>query len=300
MTKNQLTSADVEQLRKAREAQKAAKQMGVAAVEQQHQQPATPITSVSYETFIPIDGLPSGGSFYQSTISGQPLKVEDLLLIQTINERNWYKVFTEIFSRRLRGVDPHNILVCDEIYLALWLRANSYPGYNFPHDGFYCGNIDCGVEVSSSAVDFGFLDMDFTQDKLHEVQAKFGGRNTTTLVLKSGLEVTMYMKRRSHLARVESVLHRDFYAYGNNPPDELRQLLNIASIVSFGDGMDVMDTVARLRQLTVMDFSDLISQIKRYTISGEPSIGLKCPACGEVTHFRGYTFQPSIYIPVDG
>lgn len=297
MTKNQLSSADVEALRKMRQAQKTAEKLGVPVAEPQ--QPA-PVTSVSYENFIPIEGLPSGGSFYQNTLSGQPLKVEDLLLIQTINERNWYKVFTEIFSRRIRGVDPHNILVCDEIYLALWLRANSYPGYNFPHDGFYCSNPDCGVEVPSSAVEFGFLDMDFATPQLQVVMAKFGGRNSTTLTLKSGLEVTMQMKRRTHLARVEAVLHRDFYAYGNNPPDELRQLLNIATIVNFGDGMDVMDTVARLRQLTVMDFSDLISQIKRYTLSGEPSIDLKCPACGEVSQFKGYTFQPNIYIPLDG
>jgi hypothetical protein len=300
MAKNQLTDADVAELKKAREVTRAAKQMGAGIPSPETHESISPVKVVSYETFIPIEGLPSGGTFYPNTVSGQPLKVEDLLLIQTINDRNWYKVFTEIFSRRLRGIEPHNILVCDEIYFALWLRANSYPGYNFPHDGFYCSNTECGVEVPSSAVEFGFLDMNFTQHKLKEIQAKFGGRNSTIITLKSGLEVTLFMKRRSHLARVESVLHRDYYAYGNTPSDELRQLLNIASIINFGDATDIMDTVARLRQLTVMDFSDLISQIKKYTLSGEPSIGLTCPVCGEVTHFQGYTFQPSIYIPIDG
>ena len=35
--------------------------------------------TVNYENFIPIAGLPSQGIFYENTLMGQPLKVEDLL-----------------------------------------------------------------------------------------------------------------------------------------------------------------------------------------------------------------------------
>ncbi len=296
MAKNQLSAEDIEILRKARESQKQIYQSGMD-VSGEMIDTSTPV--VNHETYITISDLPSGGFFYPNQISGQPLKVEDLLLVQSLNERNSYKVFSEIFSRRLRGVEHHDILVCDEIYLALWLRANSYPGYNFPHDGFTCSNPACGIDIPSGAVEFGFMDMDFTPSNLDVVKAKFGGKNSTTLALKSGRNVTMYMKRRKHMARVEHLLNRDFYVYGNRPSDELVQLLNIASIVTFDEGMDIMDVVQMLKSLSPVEFSDLISQIKKYTITGEPSIGLTCPACTEVTRFSGYSFQPDIYIPLD-
>ena len=297
MAKNQLSSEDIELLRKAREAQKQLSQTGMDASPGERVETAKPV--VNHETYIPIDFLPSGGFFYQNKISGQPLKVEDLLLVQSLNERNSYKVFSEIFSRRLRGVEPHDILVCDEIYLALWLRANSYPGYNFPHDAFTCKNPECELDIPHGAVEFGFMDMDFTPKNLDVVKAKFGGKNSTILTLKSGREVTMYMKRRKHMARIESFLNRDYYAFGNRPSDELVQLLGVASVITFDEGMDIMDVVSGLKSLTPVEFSDLISQIKKYTMTGEPSIGLTCPACKEVTRFSGYAFQPDLFIPID-
>ena len=88
-----------------------------------------------YDNFIEIDGLPSQGVLYRDTLMGQALKVEDLLQIQTLDETNVTQRFTEIFGRRLRGIDPLEILLVDELYISLWLRATSFPNYGFPDDG---------------------------------------------------------------------------------------------------------------------------------------------------------------------
>lgn len=298
MAKNQLSEEEIEIIRRAREVKNQASRMGVS-VEEPETTKTLSAQSVSYDTFIPIVGLPSEGAFYKGAIAGQPLKVEDLLLIQSINEKTYYRVFSEIFSRRLKGIDPHDILVADEIYLALWLRANSYPGYNFPHDGFTCENPECQIEVPAGSVEFGFMDMEFESPNIDDIKKAFAGNNSTVVKLKSGIPVEITMRRRRHIARVESVLQRDFYGYGGTPSDELVQLLGIAAVVSFGDTVDIMETVSKIKNLSPVDFVDLLKHMKRLNIKAEPTIKLKCPACGEVTQFTGYVFRPEFYIPVD-
>lgn len=296
MSKNQLSNEEIELVRRARSVQQQASTVGLSVEERPIQQAET---AVDYDTFIPIVGLPSGGSFYRGHISGQPLKVEDLLLIQTINDKNYYRVFTEIFSRRIRGIDPHEILLSDEIYFALWLRANSYPGYNFPHDGFTCENSECGINVPSGSVEFGFGDMEFNVPSLDEIRGEFAGGDRAVITLNSGLKIGISMRRRKHMARVENILKRDYYDYGGTPSDELVRLLNVASVVTIGDHSDIMDVVAKLRSLRPIEFVEILKHIKRLTIPSEPTIKLKCPACGEVTQFTGYVFRPEFFLPVD-
>ena len=287
---NTLSEADIDRIKKARQQTQIAAAQGFSIEES----PTVP--TQAYETYIPIDGLPSTGLFYTGTLRGQPLKVEDMLLIQTINGDNNFKVFGEIFARRFNGVNTNDILSCDELYLALWLRANSYPGYNFPHDGFECRH--CETSVPSGLVDFNFLDMDFKQANFAEVAGKFAGSDSTVLTLKSGKEVGLVMRRRKHNLKVMNLLHRDFYAYGTTPPDKLVQLLYLGVVLDFGTS-DLMETTEHIQALSVMDYNSLLNQVKKYTLTGDPTIMMKCPACQEVTRFNGYTFQPDIYFPSD-
>lgn len=295
MAKNQLTEAEIEMVRRARATQSQASSVGVNVEERV----SDASTVTEYDTFIPITGLPSGSGFYRGGISGQPLKVEDLLLIQTIGDKNYYRVFSEIFARRIKGIDPHDILVSDEVYLALWLRANSYPGYSFPHDGFTCENPECGIFVPSESVEFGFQDMEFGNKDVPSIRAEFGAGDVASITLNTGLKVNIAMRRRKHMARVERILQRDYYDYGGTPSDELIQLLNVASVVSIGESTDIMDVVARLRAMKPIEFVELLKHIKRLTIPSDPTISLKCPVCGEVTQFTGYVFRPEFFLPID-
>lgn len=286
---NVISPEDMELLNRARNVRQQAQASGISIDE-------APVAQPFNETYIPIDGLPSKGLFYSGKLMGQPLKVEDMLLIQTINGENNFKVFGEIFARRFKGVFLNDILACDELYLALWLRANSYPGNNFPYDSFVCEH--CEATVSSGLVDFNFLDMDFKQPNLTEVFKKFDGRDTAELTLKGGRVVGYHMRRRKDTMKVMGLLHRDFYAYGRNPPDSLVQLLHLAVVLDLGTA-DLMETVTKLQTFTAVEFNSLHNQVKKYTLSGDPIIEIKCPACKEGSRFSGYSFRPELYFPSD-
>ena len=287
---NVISQEDMELLNRARNVRQQAQASGISIDE------APVVKPTTHETFIPISGMPSRGLFYPTTLEGQPLKVEDMLLIQTINGENNFKVFGDIFARRFRGVMTGDLLACDELYLALWLRANSYPGYNFPYDTFECDH--CGTEVPPGMVEFNFLDMDFNQANFADVTAKFNGKDTTIITLKSGKVVGLRLRRRKHNMRVMDLLHRDYHAYGKTPPAKLVQLLYMAVVLDFGTN-DLMEAIEHINALEVIDYNSLLNQIKKYSISGEPEISMKCPACKEVTRFTGYTFQPDFYFPSD-
>lgn len=292
--KNQLSADDIAAVQEARRKLKAGATAGVQLQEE------TKYTATTHDTFIPIDGLPSKGLFYPTEIYGQPLKVEDLILIQTMSDSNLHKTFSEIFSRRIKGINPLDILVGDEIYLALWLRANSYPGYNFPHEGFICQNTECGVTVPSDSAEFGFMDMDFDDPLVHQIQEAFKSSSETEVTLKQGTKVKIALKRRKHIARIQSILKRDYYDYNQQPPIPLVFALGVAAIVSFDDcGTDLMDIVNRIQSLSAIEYADLHNYIKKYSITSDPTVRVKCPVCGEVSSFSGYTFRPEIYIPTD-
>ena len=293
MAKNTLNQTDIDKLRKVRENDGKQPETFVDP----YKVHTVPQRTIQYDTFIPIDGLPSRGLFYKNELKGQPLKVEDLLLIESINDKNFHKVFNEIFSRRIIGIESHEILVCDEVYLGLWLRANSYPGYPFPHDSFICENPECETPIPENMIEFGFNDMDFNDDNIKTIYDQFGHDGCAEMQLKSGKKFTLYLRKRMHNARIQFALHRDFYAIGLTPPDELIKLLDIAVVVKFPDIKDIMETVAQIKTLTPMEFAELKTKVNKFRINGDPTITLKCPVCKEPIQFNGYTFRNDIFIP---
>ena len=135
---NQLSDADIAILQQARAAQNSLASLGIPSPMPEPKQientielpPTQPqgYTSTSdvikdYDNFIELTGLPSGGRFYNAPIYGQPLKVTDILQIQNVDESNVNQRFSEIFSRRFRGIDPYEILVADEILLSEFDRG---------------------------------------------------------------------------------------------------------------------------------------------------------------------------------
>lgn len=289
----QINADDLEIIKQARAAKKNAEAVGINVTAE----PTYAVNTQAYDNFIPIENTPSLGIGYPSELRGQPLKVEDLLLIQSITDKTFFKRFTELMERRFRGVEPGNILVSDELYLALWLRANSYPGYLFPGDAYKCSH--CDYDVPSHVVEFKFSDMNFSCSNINEVKEKFKGKDSTTLTLTSGKDVVMQMKRRKHQGRIESVLQRDYYQYGTTPDDVTYQLMNIASNIKFDGDSDIMDTVENLKALTPIEFVELLRLMKKFTLTGDPVIDVVCPACGEVNQIFGYIFRPDIYLPID-
>src|SRR6185369_4155293 len=120
-------SSAVDALKQARAAQDRLSDAGMGGLIQEDSKHAA-----NFETFMELDGIPSKGLFYKGKLKGQALKVEDILLLSNFDENNVQEKFHEIFARRIAGATPREILVCDELYLAFWLRKAAFPDLGFP------------------------------------------------------------------------------------------------------------------------------------------------------------------------
>ena len=292
MAGSQLSQEAIEAIKKAKEAQGKLASLGIPL------EPAEEVSSEikkSYENFIEITNLPSKGNFYTEQVKGQALKVEDLLLIQNINEENSLSRFNEVFNRRIRGVTPLDILSADELYIALWLRESSYPGYTFPHPGYTCPK--CNIDIPSDAAEFGFESLAF-ESNITEILESYNGKEFVEFTLKPDIKCKMTLKRRVHESRVNSVLQRDFYQYNIKPPDGISELLELLSVVDFGIP-DLMEAANTFMKFDANTFNEYLKYYKKYSLAVDIVVNLKCPNpnCLEVSPVYGYPFRPEIYFP---
>lgn len=256
---------------------------------------------INYENFIEIDGLPSKGFFYPETVMGQALKVEDLLQIQTIDHTNVTQRFTEIFNRRLRGIDPLDILIMDELYISLWLRATSFPQYGFPDDGFSCKNEACDFVTDDPDYEVNFQHITFeTSSNIKELSEAYADNGYVEYQLPSGRVVNIYPRVRRHEVAVDELLQHKYYRKGLIPDKTYVDMLKIATVLDIGtDSNDLDSMVEELKQFAAMDFISLIKGLNKYSPSSEAVVNHMCPKCGTVTPMKGYPFRPEIYIPID-
>lgn len=249
------------------------------------------------DTFLEINGLPSGGAFYMNQMYGQPLRVQDLLLIQSMDSHNIINRFDQIFKRRLWGINPGDVLLVDELFLALWLRATSFEGYNFPAMPFAC--TACGYEAKSDEAEFNWGDISWDVDELEITKALHEEKGYHGIVLpKSKKEVKIFLRQRKHLSAVQAIVKKDFWDYGKEPSNEYYELLLMATILDIG-ATDIKQTAAYIQELSAMDFVFLIKEINKASLDAEAVVNTKCPACQEVNPVMGYPFRPDIYLPTD-
>jgi hypothetical protein len=258
--------------------------------------PATQEVKV-HDTFLEVENLPSKGLFYRNKMLGQALKVEDLLLIQSIDETNIQSRFDEIFGRRIRDVLPDEILSVDELYISMWLRATSFPGYNFPSNGFVCENENCDFELHDPDYEIPFNQITWDANVLpDEIAAKYEKDGFITIKLNSGREVDLYIGRRFHSSLINEVLKTDFFDKDIDITAEYLDLLRIASVTDIGIA-DLRGRVEEIKQWDILDFLDLVKAVNNNSLIVEPIVNHICPKCQGVTSLKGYPFRPEIYIP---
>lgn len=327
---NELSPEDIETLRQAKLAQRQLRNMGLASnepaspakskklVEDAPQKPITKVRAdiqsqpsiapasqevTAYDNFVEVGNLPSKGIFYRNPLMAQALKLEDLLQIESIDEGNIQPRFTEIFGRRVRNVHAEEILVADELYVAMWLRATSFPGYSFPADGFICKNEKCEFEMFDPEYGFNFSQITWEANELPEVVAeKFKEFGYYPIKLRSGKTVGAHIRRRYHEGQIHSVLHEDYYSHGLIPDDYTRKLLKIASILDLGDEYsdikdDLREKAKIMREWSALDLLDIVKGTNECAFTVVPIVNHICPKCGEVTPLKGYPFHPALYIP---
>lgn len=256
---------------------------------------------VAYENFVEITYLPSKGLFYSNKVFGQPLKMEDILQVQTMDDDNLITNLGEIFSRRIRGVTSDEITVADELFLALWLRATSFPNSDHPADGFACTNEECEFVMKDPAYTVKFQQITFDApnmpDDLYEHYKTTG--IAEDILASTGQKVAIEIRRRYHTRLIHDILDEDYYSKDILPSKYYRNLLRIASITHIDGIEDLRERAVRIGNLETSESYELIKLINKYSLSAEPVVNHICPACGEVISVRGYPFRYETYLPAD-
>jgi hypothetical protein len=233
-------------------------------------------------------------------LKGQALKVEDILLLSNFDENNVQEKFHEIFARRIAGATPREILVCDELYLAFWLRKAAFPDLGFPTNGHTCENPECGYENPPDSVYFDINDVSFDIENFEAIAKEFleGNGKVKVVMPVSKTEFTISLRKRGHVDRYREVLKKDYYANNVLPPDGMEELLSLAATLNVG-AEDIRETVATLKKLPPMDFLTIAKKVKHYSMIQTPLIKMPCLKCKEVTLVMGYIFLPSTFFPIN-
>lgn len=294
MAVEKLDEDAVQALKQARSAQQTMEKMGIPQESSEKL-----VESTAYETFVEIQGLPSANLFYNSPIRGQALKVEDILLLSNLTDDNYQDKFNQIFARRISGIKPREMLVCDELFFAFWLRESAFPNLEFPGNGHTC--IHCKTEHSSGQIGFHFSDVTFSIDKLQDIYNEFKVGNGKVNIELPGCKKSfrISMRTRGHIDRYKESLKRDFYAFGKEPPEDLQQILPMATVLNIGEGQDLREVADEIKKLSAMDFLYLLKAINKYSLIAEPIIEMPCMGCKEVTPVKGYIFLSDTFIPID-
>lgn len=300
-------------LRQARAAQAQLRNIGmpVQPLEPQplKQQKPVPIKNepvVNYENFIEVQNLPSKGLFYKNKMYAQGLKLEDILQIQTMDDSTLIPNFTEIYGRRLRGVDAEEVLTADELYIALWLRASSFPDSNHYSRGFICKNEKCKFKMVDPSYRVPFQQITFSAENMPDDLFQLHKENgyVEEILPESGKTIQIELRRRYHSRIIDDVLNEDFYSKDNIPEAYFLNILKMAAIINI-DGIALADADALrqrteiIRNLSPKDSYQLIKIITKNSFITEPVINHICPNCGEVTTTRGYPFRIEEYLPRD-
>lgn len=251
------------------------------------------------ENFISIEGLPSTGLCYQTTIYGQPLKLEDIIQVQTMDKRNYPEKFNEVFTRRIKQVQPDAILSADELYIALWLRANSFPDSRHRMGGFTCSH--CTYKVSDPEYSVGFDQIDFVTNVDPEIifeMYKEKGYIETELP-STQRKMIIHLRRRYHDLKVYELVKAEYYSKGKMPPNEYLTLLKLASLVEFEYQMDLKQKSEMIKNFQPKESVEFIKLLNKHSFSSEAIVNHTCPKCGEVTPMKGFPFRFEQYIPFD-
>ena len=253
-----------------------------------------------YDTFVELTNLPSKGRFYKEPLKAQPMKVPDIILIQGMDENNMTSRFTDIFSRRLRGVSPLDILLIDEYYISLWLRNATFPKYFFPHDGYICNK--CKFKVPDEMAEFSFTQIE-VKTNVNTLTDAFGEKGFIDEELPVSKQIVkIHPRRRIHLARAEKILEDNYTSQGKEPPEGTAELLHLISPIEIGAVSDLRKifTYIQSEDCDPIDYVELIKICAKYILTEEIVVNFKCadPNCEEVTSISGYPFRHEIYVPI--
>jgi hypothetical protein len=235
---------------------------------------------------LPLGELPSGNRFYNTTLTANPLKVNELVLVDNITKDNYLEMYDMILDRKLGNIHPHELLVGDEQYALIWIRENSFPSYPYKLSDYKCHS--CGHKNVQSECKYG----DFVFDSnINDIESEQG-----EVELSSGTKVTIYSRRRYHMHKVERHLVSEFKSNNIKLPMSYEKIAKIASVVEINGSKNMSDNIELIIALPPISFVELLHYIKKYTFSTKIYANTQCSEC-QTPNKVAFFFQPHHLLP---
>jgi len=238
-----------------------------------------------FNVFTRIGHLPSKGLFYPRELLGQSLKLIDNYFLDDIvdGSANTRTALNAILARRICGINPLDILTCDEAYILHWLRASSFPKHGMSHPGYKCPR--CGFSTATDALlkDFriGFRNLKFTLSKdIDSIYALHREHGYHAGFLPDGRECHVYLHRLRHATILGEFLESWEAANGMSAPNAIRKIGGVATVVEIEgcEGMEEkVDYISNIPDSMKEQFEKLVVE---GTVSCKVSAEIKCGRCG--------------------
>ena len=255
-----------------------------------------------FSAFSEITGFPTKGLFYSDRLFGQGLTTVDADMLSAMDPDDPLDVantFTAILGRRIRGINPEDILSADEECLVYWLRESTYLTESLPKVKFKCEH--CGTYVTErEQLDMlgrlGFSNQEFVTEKdPAEVAAMHAAEGFVRYTMFDGRECAIYLRRRKHDRAIAEYM--DGWEKANRKIYPVYRAFNtsIASFVEIEDCDTMSEKIKFLEEYPLSKRKDFLKAVYDAQVVSKTFINVKCPKCGGVAHVP-YSFQSASFV----
>jgi hypothetical protein len=240
-----------------------------------------------FNVFTPVTRLPSKGLFYPGQVYGQSLKLIDNYYLDDVVDgtSTAREAIDAILGRRIRGVDPLDILTIDEPYLLHWLRASSFPKHGMRHPGYVCPHCKFDTDTDNVYRDFriGFGNLKFTLTKdIDELYSLHRENGYHAGFLDDGRECHVYVHRLRHARELNGFLDEWEQKNGISAPKAIRKAAGVATVVEIEGCEGIWEKFGYISELPDVQKETFENLVVEGTVACNLSAVIKCGRCGGV------------------
>lgn len=257
----------------------------------QSQQDSMTVRTEDKDPYVEIRGLPSGSRYYTNPmgmpikLKGMPLKVCDAITLEAMDNSGDSELLDEIFRNRIKGVNPGDILVGDELYIKAWLREQTFIK-NPLEQSFECER--CGhLNVNKPILMDNFIVYSLPESIKDPMECTLPICNETIKI--------RFMRRRDR-TRIDNHIATN---------DVLRRIsktdVKLYEIASVMVGMAITDAVEYLKMMDPVDFAVLNTFFIKMNFGFTGKVFMQCEKeeCG-YNSIIPIPFQDGYFLPKIG
>lgn len=250
--------------------------------------------------FVQLDEIPSKNRFYNCKLKAEPLRLKDLLIIENLDKDNLMDSFSDIYSRRIKPIDPLDIVAGDEEYILQYLRASTFERDPYAWTTFKCKH--CGFEIDDKGYKIDFTNMRFecnrNPDEIYELHREYG---YYPIKISTGY-INGFIRRRRHDYIYNNKIS-ELKAEGKPISKVYLALLNTALVTEINGCHTLNDKIEYIGNLSKDDSAIMYDALKNCMFKTKTQVVHTCPNCGGTTvlpfPFRYDTFISSVQITRD-